>query len=108
LATKPLDIIFESFLSETRGTVFFGLDTPRKEVLRTLPRLIPPEDLKYVKIEKKKVGKTMVETVQNIVFCNKKDILKMFEIEKNGYIGTSYVERLNLTIRASLARLIRK
>jgi IS1 family transposase len=45
---------------------------------------------------------------ENIVFGNKKDILKMLEIEENGYIGTSYVERFNLTIRDSLARFIRK
>jgi len=32
----------------------------------------------------------------------------MLEIEENGYIGTSYVERFNLTIRDSLARFIRK
>ena len=40
----------------------------------------------------------VVETVQNIVFGNKIDILKMLEIEENGYIGTSYVERFNLMI----------
>ena len=55
-----------------------------------------------------KVGEKVVETVKNIVFGNKKDILKMLEIEENGYIGTSYVERFNLTIRESLARFIRK
>jgi hypothetical protein len=42
---------------------------------KPLPRLIPPEDLKYVKIEKKKVGEKVVETLKNIVFGNKKDIL---------------------------------
>ena len=75
---------------------------------KPLPRLIPPEDLKYVKIEKKKVGEKVVETLKNIVFGNKKDILKMLEIEENGYIGTSYVERFNLAIRDSLASFIRK
>jgi len=58
---------------------------------KPLPRLIPPEDLKYVKIEKKKMGEKVVETLKNIVFGNKKDILKMLEIEENGYIDTSYV-----------------
>ena len=37
---------------------------------KPLPRLITPEDLKYVKIEKKKVGEKVVETVKNIVFGN--------------------------------------
>ena len=44
---------------------------------KPLPRLIPPEDLKYVKIEKKKVGEKVVEMLRNMVFGNKKDILKM-------------------------------
>ena len=38
---------------------------------RPLPRLIPAEDLKYVKIEKKNVRETVVEAVQNIVFGKK-------------------------------------
>ena len=32
----------------------------------------------------------------------------MLGIHSDGYIGTSYVERINLTIRTSLARFIRK
>lgn len=47
---------------------------------RPLPRLVPPEDLKYVKIEKKEVEGTVVETVKNIVFGNKEDIFKMLEV----------------------------
>lgn len=75
---------------------------------RPLPRLVPPEDLKYVKIEKKEVEGAVVETVKNIVFGNKEDIFKTLEVNEDGYIGTSYVERFNLTIRTSLARFIRK
>jgi IS1 family transposase len=75
---------------------------------KPLPILVPPKDLKYVRIEKKKVEGTVVETVKNIVFGNEEDILEMLEVNEDGYIGTSYVERFNLTIRTSLARFIRK
>ena len=75
---------------------------------KPLPILVSPKDLKYVRIEKKKVEGTVVETVKDIVFGNKEDIFEMLEINEDGYIGTSYVERFNLTIRNSLARFIRK
>jgi len=32
----------------------------------------------------------------------------MLEVDEDGYIGTSYVERFDLTIRNSPARFIRK
>jgi len=32
----------------------------------------------------------------------------MLGVNSDGYIGTSYVERINLTIRTSLARFVRK
>src|SRR5674476_455825 len=53
-------------------------------------------------------GVTIVETVQHIVFGDPEEIFEMLRVNSDGYIGTSYVERINLTIRTSLARFIRK
>ncbi|MHC1754429.1 MAG: hypothetical protein AB9861_03190 [Methanosarcina sp.] len=75
---------------------------------RPLPRLVPLDDLKYVKVLKKKVKNYVVETVQRIIFGDPKEIFEMLGANSESYIGTSYAERINLTIRTSLARFIRK
>jgi IS1 family transposase len=75
---------------------------------KPLPKLVPLDELKYVKILKNKVKNSVVETFQRIIFGNPKEIFEMLGVDLNGYIGTSYVERINLTIRTSLARFIRK
>ena len=75
---------------------------------KPLPKLVPLEDLKYVKVLKKKVKGYVVETIQRIIFGDPDEIFEMLEVNLDGYIGTSYVERINLTIRTSLARFIRK
>jgi hypothetical protein len=69
------------YFSETRGTIFFGLETPDDEILRTLA-LVP---------EKGSIRGTAKTT-------------SYF----GGCINTSCIERINLTIRNSLARFIRK
>ena len=73
-----------------------------------LPKLVPLDDLKYVKVLKKKVKNYVVETIQRIIFGDPEEIFEMLGINSDGYIGTSYVERINLTIRTSLAIFIRK
>jgi IS1 family transposase len=75
---------------------------------KPLPKLIPLEDLKYIKILKKKVKNYVVETIQRVIFGDPREIFETFGADLDGYIGTSYVERINLTIRTSLARFIRK
>lgn len=75
---------------------------------KPLPKLTPVEGLKYIKILKKKVKGYVVETIQRIIFGDPQEIFKMLGTEADDYISTSYVERINLTIRASLARFIRK
>ena len=57
---------------------------------------------------KKKVKNYVVETIQRIIFGDPDEIFEMLGANSDGYIGTSYVERINLTIRTSLARFIRK
>jgi len=75
---------------------------------KPLPRLVPLEDLKYIKVLKKKVKNCVVETVQSVIFGDPDEIFKMLGADPDSYIGTSYAERVNLTIRSSLARFIRK
>lgn len=75
---------------------------------RPLPKLVPPDDLKYVKVLKKKVKNYVVETIQRIIFGDPEEIFDMLGANSDNYIGTSYVERINLTIRTSLARFVRK
>jgi len=64
--------------------------------------------LKYVKVLKKKVKGYVVETIQRIIFGDPEEIFKMLGMNSDDYIDTSYVERITLTIRTSLARFIRK
>jgi IS1 family transposase len=75
---------------------------------KPLPKLVPLDDLKYVKVLKKKVKNYVVETIHRIVYGNPEEILEMLGANSDSFIGTSYVERINLTIRTSLARFIRK
>ena len=75
---------------------------------KPLPKLVTPDDLKYVKVLKKKVKNYIVETIQRIIFGDPEEIFEMLGVNSDGYIGTSYVERINLTIRTSLARFVRK
>jgi len=73
---------------------------------KTLPKLIPLDELKYVKVLKNKVKNYVVETIQRIIFGNSEEIFEMLGVDSDGYISTSYAERINLTIRTSLSRFI--
>lgn len=75
---------------------------------KPLPKLVPLDDLKYVKVLKKKAKNYVVETIQSIIFGDPEEIFEMVGTNSDGYIGTSYVERINLTIRTSLVRFVRK
>lgn len=75
---------------------------------KPLPKLIPVKGLKYIKVLKKKVKGYVVEAIQSVIFGDPEEIFEMLEANVDDYIGTSYVERINLTIRSSLARFIRK
>lgn len=75
---------------------------------KPLPKMIPVEDLKYIKVYKKKAKGYVVSTFSRIVLGDTAEILEMLGACSEDYIGTSYVERINLTIRTCLARFIRK
>ncbi|MGV8076927.1 MAG: hypothetical protein ACP5N0_06490 [Methanosarcina sp.] len=97
-------------LEEGRLNVYGKFELPQYKGIgrKPLPKLIPFEDLKYIKVCKKKVKGYGVETIQRIIFGDPQEISKMLGTEADDYIGTSYVERITLTIRTSLARFRRK
>ena len=75
---------------------------------RPLPLLRPHPHLKYAQVCKRKNKGRVVEVIQCVVFGDPKEVLRLLGSDSGGKINTSYIERLNLTIRNSLARFIRK
>lgn len=72
------------------------------------PILVPKEGLLYAQVCKKREHGGVVGMVKRIVFGATSEILSILGADTDGKISTSYIERLNLTIRNSLARFIRK
>ncbi|VUT24305.1 MAG: hypothetical protein MOIL_00442 [Candidatus Methanolliviera sp. GoM_oil] len=72
------------------------------------PVIVPSDDLKYAQVCKKRRNGKIVEVVQRVVFGDPDEVLEILCGDSDGKINTSYVERLNLTIRNSLARFIRR
>ena len=97
---------FEEGLLEVYGKVE---QPPYKGIGRKPnPVLVPGEDLKYAQVCKKREKEGVVGMVKRVVFGNLEKIWAILGADSNGNISTSYIERLNLTIRNSLARFIRK
>jgi hypothetical protein len=97
---------FEEGLLRTYGVLE---SPPYKGVGRKpLPVLVPPPDLKYAQLCKKRMRNQVVDAVQRVVFGKEDDVLKALNVNPAGRISTSYIERINLTIRNALARFIRK
>ena len=55
-----------------------------------------------------KIKGYVVETIQHIIIGDSEEIFEMLGMDSYDYIGTSYVKRINLIIRTSLARFVRK
>ncbi len=72
------------------------------------PVLVPREDLKYAQVCKKREKGSVVGMVKRVVFGDLDQIQSVLGADAYGRISTSYSERLNLTIRNSIARFIRK
>lgn len=75
---------------------------------RPLPILIPYSNLKYARICKHREKGRVVEIVEEVVFGEPEEVLRLLGADSGGRINTSYVERLNLSIRNSIARFIRR
>lgn len=72
------------------------------------PQIVPRPDLKYAQVVKKRKKDQIVESVKRVVYGDEKEVWGDLGVKEDGVLSTSYVERLNLTIRNSLARFVRK
>jgi hypothetical protein len=70
--------------------------------------LVPYPSLKYAKVCKKRRDDRIIEVVQHVVFGDPEEVMKLLGADAGGSINTAYIERLNLTIRNSLARFVRR
>lgn len=72
------------------------------------PRLQPPEGLQYGTVHKERQGGRVVSVTTQVVFGKAKELqarLKALGVQK---INTSFVERMNLTLRHLVSRLRRR
>jgi len=72
------------------------------------PVLVPYPNLKYATVCKKRKNGRLIEVVQRIVYGNPREVMRLLGVDSGGKINTAYIERINLTIRNSLARFVRK
>ena len=90
--------------------VYGYLETPPYSGIgrKPLPILIPYPSLKYAQVCKQKEKGRVVEVLQRVVFGDPEEVMKSLGADSGGKINTAYIERLNLTIRNSLARFVRR
>ena len=50
----------------------------------------------------------VVEVLRRVVFGDPDEVMESLGVDSGGKINTAYIERLNLTIRNSLARFVRR
>ena len=72
-----------------------------------LPKLVPPEDLRYAQVVKHRENDRVIKVDTRVVFGNEAEVRSLLE-QSGNTINTSYVERNNLTLRNGVSRLIRK
>jgi len=112
-ASSPIPIFISDdwdAFEEGLVNVYGQIELPQYKGIgrKPLPKLMPVKDLKYIKVYKKSVKGYVISTVNRVVFGDQDEILEMLGACSEDYIGTSYIERINLTIRTSLARFIRR
>ena len=90
--------------------IYGFLETPHYAGIenKPYPILVPYPNLKYAKVSKIRRNGRVIEVVQSVVFGDTKEVMKLLGADSGSSINTAYIERLNLTIRNSLARFVRK
>ena len=64
--------------------------------------------MKYAKVCKKRKNGRIIEVIQRIVYGDPVEVMRLLGADSGGKINTAYIKRINLTIRNSLARFVRK
>ena len=90
--------------------VYGYLETPHYIGIgrKPLPILILYPSLKYAQVCKQKEKGRVVEVIQRVVFGDPDEVMEAPGVDSGGKINPAYIERLNLTIRNSLARFVRR
>lgn len=100
---------YEGALLETYGIV---REVPRQKGKRgrpPKPKLIPPPELRYAQVVKKREKRRVVSIETAIIFGDPEEVKKLLSASPTSKnINTSFVERNNLTMRQSSRRLARK
>ena len=85
------------------------LEIPGQRGRKPKPKLLPPSNLLYAQIVKRRRRGRVVEITKKVVFGDKKAIQTCLSASTTSKtINTSFVERNNLTCRQSNGRLSRK
>jgi len=72
------------------------------------PRLEPPDDLQYGTVHKERQGGRVVSVTTQVVFGRAEELLARLASLGMRKINTSFVERMNLTLRHLVSRLKRR
>jgi len=73
------------------------------------PRREPPADLQYATVHKKRQGNRVVSVTTQVIFGQADELLTRLQASGLGHkINTSFVERMNLTLRHLVSRLKRR
>lgn len=74
-----------------------------------MPKQVIDPELKYATVHKTRENGKVVKVEHNIVFGDPEDILRILDLSKaSKTINTSFIERLNLTLRSHVKNLSRK
>lgn len=113
LAERPLPLFTSDSLAHYAKAILhtFGVWVrPRRNGNRgrfPKPRPVPPEELDYATVHKERKKGRVVSVTTQVVYGRMKDV--MARLKPLGQkINTSYVERVNLTLRHLVSRLHRK
>lgn len=96
---------FSAYVGAVRSVFRVAVHTGR----RGRPRLVLPDTLLLAQVVKSHQGRRLVDVTRRVVFGTAEAVAAAIARTKGGaQINTSYIERLNATVRANLAPLTRR
>jgi len=100
---------YERALLETYGIVHEASRQTGKRGRPPKPKLIPPPDLQYAQVVKKRDKGRVVSVETAVIFGDREEVKKLLATSPTSKnINTAFVERNNLTMRQSSRRLARR